>query len=581
MTKPLVKHKLNQAVLNGKSLDLKRARYFPGSQRSTPVVITQGEIFSEADIKKLDSMPTLERKLKDIGLIKKTKVKGVGVKPRAVLVKHYPPITYPRGYPKDRVVTSKVISKGPLAGTSIAVPNYRFKMQPEFFSEDYNMARRSLANKRPATKAQFSAKNYTYANPGPWGKYGRVLGSAAGGAIAGIPGQLLGEKLGGYAHYIGKIFGSGDYVTSPTSVKSNIFMDGNGQIPQFGNSGTSIRVRHREYLGDIISSATPGAFKIDTYNINPGLYNTFPWLSQVCGATFQQYRINGMVFEFRSMSADALNSTNTALGSVVMATDYDSIDANFTSKSQMEQTEFATSCKPSSCMIHPIECKRNLTSISELYVRGSNVPATADIRLYDLGKFAIASVGMQAASVNLGELWASFDVTLMKSIQQVPGYLIPTAHYELAPTTLATLPIQPLAGSVNSFDTIGLTFTNGLILTFPVNIPINSIWQISYNAQTNAGGAANATAPTVIASNGMNQWYSWFSNNAFGSINPKPSPGTAVQQTSLCFTYKYLGGATPALPPTLTFTASTVPLVTYLGGDLHVTLLNGNLPGRL
>ena len=61
-------------------------------------------------------------------------------------------------------------------------------------------------------------------------------------------------------------------------------------------------------------------FKIDSYLINAANPKTFPWLSQIA-ANYEQYDIEGMVF-----SADALNSTKTALGTVMMATQYDVLD---------------------------------------------------------------------------------------------------------------------------------------------------------------------------------------------------------------------------------------------------------------
>ena len=47
-------------------------------------------------------------------------------------------------------------------------------------------------------------------------------------------------------------------------------------------------------------------------------------------------------------------------------------------------------------------------------MRNSAVPANADARLYDLGTFSIATVGMQADSGVAGELWCTFEVELLK-----------------------------------------------------------------------------------------------------------------------------------------------------------------------
>lgn len=416
---------------------------------------------------------------------------------------------------------------------------------------------------------------YSYANPGPWGRYGRQLGALAGRAVGGPIGAALGGEAGSLAHYIGRIFGSGDYITNSDRVKYNVLVN-ESQVPQFGSNPNEVHIRHREYIGDIFSSGTANAFSIANFAINPGQFGTFQWLSQVCGATFQQYRINGMIFEFRSMSSDALNNVNTALGSVIMATDYDSADVAFTNKSQMENTEFGVSCKPSVNMIHAIECARNQTSISEQYIRPGAVPAGADIRLYDLGRFSIATVGFQGTNVNCGELWVSYDVTLFKAIQTVPGVLIPTAHYVLDPAQVGTKPLALLAGGT-AFDTIGLTFNpNGLALSFPLNIPTNSKWIMCFDWSGNAGSAALATALDPTPSGGMVNLNVW--GGSHGVLNPSPTPpGANVRQVTTNVTFSYDGSGTPAVPPTLTFGAPATPLATYITCHVFITMANGSL----
>jgi hypothetical protein len=418
---------------------------------------------------------------------------------------------------------------------------------------------------------------YTYEQPGPWGRIGSAAGGMIGSAIGtpyglGKPGGQIGKKLGSYLHYIGKIFGSGDYVTSSAGVRTNSLMQSN-QIPSFVMGKNDVRICHREYLGDILSSSTAGAFNIQSFPLNPGLEETFPWLSEVCGATFQQYRINGMVFEFRSMSADALNSTNTALGSVVMATDYDSRDDVFSSKQQMENTMFGVSCKPSSCMLHAIECERSQTSVSELYIRPYAVPSNSDIRLYDLGRFSIATQGCQGTNVNLGELWVSYDVSLFKQIDQPPGYLISAAHFPLDVARLATAPIAKSPTLTNSYDNIGLTIDSaGLNLTFPRSTQAGTVFSVFLQHTSTGPGPAAVTPVGITSTGGMIAGPRLLNNGSFGISWPNPSPGAAnSRQTGLQYFYTYDGTGTISAPPTLTFTASATPFTAYLGGDLIIT----------
>jgi len=171
---------------------------------------------------------------------------------------------------------------------------------------------------------------------------------------------------------------------------------------------------HKEYITDIVSSSTANTFDIQQFSIQPGDSNTFPWLAQIA-ANFQEYRFHGVVFHFRSMSADALNSTNTALGQVIMSTEYNAASPPFASKPEMENAQYSNSIKPSESCLHLIECARSASVLTNLYVRTDDLPSSSqDIRFYDLGNFFIATNGCQGTSVNLGELWVTYEVELLK-----------------------------------------------------------------------------------------------------------------------------------------------------------------------
>lgn len=448
----------------------------------------------------------------------------------------------------------------------------------------------TAAKKRPTRKSAVGRLrgrgDYTYDKPGPWGKFGRrvgqVIGGVAGGAqgmLAGAPwaaggyplamsygralgaaaGSAAGGKAGSYLHYIGKIFGSGDYVTSAGSVKQNTLVN-NSQIPSFASSKNEVRIRHREFLTDISTHpTTAGAFNLQSFPINPGVRASFPWLAEVCGSTFQQYRINGMVFEYRSSSSNALNSTNTALGVVVMATDYDSADSVFTSKQQMENTEFGVSCKPSSNMIHGIECAKSLTSISELYVRAFDVPSGKDPRVYDMGNFQIATVGGQAAAVTVGELWVSYDISLIKAIEQVPGFIMPMANYSPVSAS-GTAPLgTSIAISALGIDTIGLTFTENRIY-FPYNTPLGATFSFQYAITT---ASAALTMPAVTYNNGFTDLATYHA----------PSAGATSTYGLITGLFRLTTAATQAALPYVNLADYTTGAISYC--QLNVQQVSG------
>lgn len=395
---------------------------------------------------------------------------------------------------------------------------------------------------------------------------GGMIGTALGGPGGGLAGGMIGRGAGAV---LSKIFGHGDYqVTNASAISQNSLLTNAANVPQFGTGKVAVKLRHREFIGDVLSSPTAGAFTIQSYNVNPGLAVTFPWLSTVVGSSFQQYRICGMTFEFRSMSGDALTGANTALGSVIMATDYDSSDTPFTTKQQMENTEYGVSCKPSMNMMHAIECERSQTSVSEQYIRAFAVPPGADIRLYDLCKFYIASVGCQGTSVNLGELWVTYDIDVFKAIEQVPAYITPYATY-FGVNASPTAPFgtsQNFGGIVNGADQIGLTFTSNR-LSFPLTIVNGSTFLFNYGIVGSTSAAL--TAPTVTTGNGI-----YINNNVLYS-----TPSSITSSYLRYMSVQYKGGASAGALPYINIPNFSWPGVTFLETDIYITQVSGNFMG--
>jgi len=348
---------------------------------------------------------------------------------------------------------------------------------------------------------------------------------------------------------------------SDFKVGGNSLMIGGMTVPQITNSAQNgaVILRHREYLGDV-NATTP--FTITSYNINSGLLQTFPWLSQVA-ANFEQYRFRGLLFEFKSLSSDAVlsSATSSALGAIVMATQYDVLDPVFTDKFNMENYEFANSCKPSSSMIHPVECAKSQTTISELYVRDGAVPANADQRLYDLGRFSIATVGMQASSGVAGELWVTYEVELFKpKLINALGLEIPTDHFEVTGTYGPTQPFGTTTVPILGSSIGGIIDTTGATYVFPPNV-VDGHYLFLYVAQQSAGADTGAFSISVVNCVGL----TWFLNT-YQSISVTSTVATVNILTAALIS---VTGSVASL--TLSYAGSG----TYVGADLTVTQING------
>jgi len=189
------------------------------------------------------------------------------------------------------------------------------------------------------------------------------------------------------------------------------------QAPLFSSNqvGSDIVFSHREFIQDIKSSINFSATKFVLNPANPVL---FPWLSQIA-RLYEEYSFEGVVFEYKSSSASAVGTTSSAMGSIIMATDYYCADENYTNKREMESAEFATSGQPFDSFIHPIECDPKRNPLPRLYcvpniTQVSDAPD--DPRFAVHGVTTVAAVGQQVDGDIIGELWGSYHVRLSRPI---------------------------------------------------------------------------------------------------------------------------------------------------------------------
>lgn len=277
------------------------------------------------------------------------------------------------------------------------------------------------------------ARGYTYARRRDGSKY-RIYGNPRTyGRIGGRPRQARRNppsRAGGRTTVLGDtIMGYGAYFRGRSSGASRK-IPYSRPVPAVVNSPHGIIVRHKEFIADVPSSI---AFSSLILPLNPGL-NNFPWLHRVAQC-FEEWLPRGMVVEYRTTSSDTLLAANPALGSVIIATQYNSLNNDFINKQEMENYEGAVSCKPSANMLHQIECKRSQTVMDEMYIRTGPVPTGGDIRLYDLGKTQVSTVGSQLNGSAIGEIWISYEVELRKP--KIPSDpIVEAAHWTLDPAEI-------------------------------------------------------------------------------------------------------------------------------------------------
>lgn len=259
-----------------------------------------------------------------------------------------------------------------------------------------------------------------------WGS--RAIGGLAGGALGAMSGlggwnAVKDGALSGWdkGADFSRWAGWGDY---GGSAGGNQIMAGSVDTPITVNASDTdlsgdIYLSHREFLQNV--TATGGSGNISQYSyasfpLNPGLQQTFPWLSQIA-QNFTMYELIGTIFEFRPTSGEFGGTGTNALGKVVMATQYDPDAAPFVNTIEMENYDYANACKPSEHMLHGVETKASQRLTNLLYIRTGN-DSKKPLTLTDIGTFYIATEGLPVTSgttANVGELWVTYRVKLSRA----------------------------------------------------------------------------------------------------------------------------------------------------------------------
>lgn len=361
---------------------------------------------------------------------------------------------------------------------------------------------------------------------------GGTLGGYAGKSPAGaslIPaGALAGALIGGGSH----ILGMGDYQVT----KNSLMVSEGNDPPHMANSAKYNIFRHREFLGNVTGSTS---FSVTAYPLNPGMVQSFPWFSSIAN-NYVSYKPRGIVFEFKSTSADALNSTNTALGKVMMCTQYNVNQPAFVNSSQMLNYDKCTSGKPACSLLHPVECDPRQLPYREFNVRHGAIPSGQDARLYDMGTMYLATEGMQAAAT-IGELWISFEFELLTpTMVGGAGETVLTDSWK-ATTGITTSKYFGSSVTPSSTNSLGVTLA-ATTITFPSYI-VQGEYIINYLV---AGGSTAVTAPTFTATSGC--------SIVSGANNDIPGAGSTSTSVARILVVKIT-----AASAVITLSAGTLP----------------------
>jgi len=328
-----------------------------------------------------------------------------------------------------------------------------------------------------------------------------------GGGVAGPHGALAGSMLS-------KITGYGEYEigeASHAAFGSQSSRHG-GVVPQFDNHHDKTVIRHREYVGPIVSPGT--GFTNTAYDINPGNATLFPWLSTIA-RSYQQYKILGAAFVFKSLTSEYASSGG--LGQVIMATNYNVNDDDFSSTVQMENSEYAVAVKPSVSAVHPLECASDVRRNDPFYVYDPNANASGSVtdkRFRDMGKFQIATEGLSTTSgVTIGQLWVTYEVELIKPIlpyTSLSSSAIP-AYWSASSYTTAALWNENISANYVSVSGLGGAGGFTVSLSGGVGDEIALMWKglgSGINNQTLTLSGCSSNPSSLVMEHEQMQWNS-------------------------------------------------------------------------
>jgi hypothetical protein len=316
---------------------------------------------------------------------------------------------------------------------------------------------------------------------------GTMLGGPAGGGLGGVLGSKFADIVG-FGDYTQTIKNNSLWNRTNKQRLGQMGFTGDGgrrfrdaPLPTFRRNGRGIEICHREFVCDIVDSQD---YAVTGFQLNPANSALFPWLSRIAHY-FEEYEFNGLIMEYRPSSG--MVAATAALGTVMYATNYNCTEPLFQSKAEIDSYEFATSCLPCDHMMHPVECAKTANPLQRYYIRAVDSPDGE--LMYDMGTFQYATKGMPTGGEIRGELWVSYDVTLLKPRVNVRG---PNIEFWYGTNTAGTCTAaNPLTTITEQPESNGAWFVVASTTTF--RLPFVGTWQVLIDWT----GAAMNAVPTV------------------------------------------------------------------------------------
>ena len=224
--------------------------------------------------------------------------------------------------------------------------------------------------------------------------------------------------VAGAAQGISSMMGRGMYTPKSHGV-NDLIMGGASSVPTMttvGDETGALIVTHTERVADIIAPADD-KFHVQSYTINAGLEETFPWLHQIA-SSYEEYEVLQCVFEYKGHEIVGIQDTLDLQGQVIAATKYNVKSKSFTDRHEMQAYPHATSCSLNGTLQAGVEAdpKKIASGDTHRYVRTGGLLVDEDRSDYDHARFELALNNTPTDLFNkeVGQLYCYYTIKLSK-----------------------------------------------------------------------------------------------------------------------------------------------------------------------
>jgi len=347
---------------------------------------------------------------------------------------------------------------------------------------------------------------------------------------------------------------------------------GNSRNNQNQSLTRSVIIQEDEYIGEITSSGTAGAFSVLQLPVNIGQSATFPWGSKVAQNNYNKYQFEQLEFYYkREVSEFAAAGSG---GKVIISFNVDPADGPPANKQVAEDTYPRSDGLTSENIRLTIPGPLLRKFTDGYFIRAGPVPGRTDIKTYDVGTLSVSTVGVVPTNTVLGELRVKYRCRLMIPILQQGNFTaFNSSVYQMqgqgtqgltstVNTSIRFTVITGLLGLWTTSTFMGITVTGSTVFNIPqgnymcfyritVTDSANEQFQLATDFLVNGAPFSNPSGPVT--------------ENSGSTSLP-----ISLTNTQSMFFSSPLGGATLSVRAIATGAAGTL---TVEGADIQIMVV--------